>query len=204
MKTITDSSVLRFLALVFLLLLVGAAVPSPADAPPPSPPTGALYTTDFRSDPFAIPETRWWVSNPTAITWVKDVVHGGKGSLKLSNSDKSKSLSAYGPYIPYTGPMLRLSAEVKSESLVTGIVNPSVKALIAIYYYDADKHEINMPWSKYHDIQNIPDGSQDWQTYDKTFALPGSASGVAFARVGIFLPGSGTIWIDTISLFQGQ
>jgi hypothetical protein len=204
MKTINDSSTLRLLSLVFLLFLVGAAEPSPADTPSPSSTPGALYTTDFGSDPFATPEPRWWISNPTAITWVKDVVHGGKGSLKLSNSDKSKSLSAYGPYIPYTGPKLRLSAEVKSENLVTGIVNPSLKALIAIYYYDADKHEINMPWSRYHDIQNIPDGSQDWQTYDKTFDLPGSASGVAFARVSIFLPGSGTIWVDSISLIQRQ
>jgi hypothetical protein len=203
MKPITDSSALRLPALFFLVILVGAVVPSPADAPPPSPTIEALYTTDFESDPFATSEPQWWVSDQTAITWVKDVVHGGKGSLKL-NSDKSKSLSVYGPYISYTGPTLRLWAEVKSEKLVTGIVNSSTKALIAIYYYDKNKHEINMPWLKYHDIHNIPDGSQDWRTYDKTFALPGSASGVAFARVGIFLPGSGTIWVDTISLIQGQ
>jgi hypothetical protein len=202
MKTIIRPLFWNVSTLALLCLLVGASIPSPADTPP-SPTTNSLYSTDFASDPFTTPDTRWWVSNPALVTWVQDVIHGGKGSLKISNVDKTKGVSAYGPYVAFTGPTLSLSVELKQDSLVTGVLNPTAKALVAIYYYDADQHEINVPWPKYHDIQSLPDGTLDWQTYDKVCTLPGSTSGVAFARVGLFLPGTGTIWVDKIALVQG-
>jgi hypothetical protein len=202
MKTIIASPLWNLSALALISLFVGTSIPSPADPPPPSA-TGALYSTDFALSPFTAPDTRWWVSNPALVTWVQDVIHGGKGSLKISNLDKTKGVSAYGPYVAYTGPALRLSVELKQDSLVTGVLNPTAKALVAIYYYDAEQHEINVPWPKYHDIQSLPDGSLDWQTYDKICTLPSSITGVAFARVGVFLPGTGTIWVDNITLVQG-
>jgi len=185
-----------------VLFLIGGLHPSKADDSSPAPAPGVLYTNDFTTSPINTSDTRWWVSDPAQISWVQDVVHGGKGSLKLTNPDKTKNIGTFGPFIPYTGPSLTLSLEAKLDSVITGVVNPSVKAAISVYYYDQDRHEINTPWPKYHDSQGLPDGSQDWQTYEKTFFLPAGTSGVAFARIAVTLPGSGTIWIDKVSLSQ--
>ena len=197
-----DSSLLSLPAFVLVLLLIGGAAPSQADDTSPAPAPGVLYTNDFATTPINTSDTRWWVSDPARVTWVQDVTHGGKGSLKLSNPDKTGNLGTFGPFIPYTGPSIKLSFEAKLDGVTTGVANPSVKAAVSLYYYDQDKLEINTPWPKYHDIQGLPDGSQDWQTYEKTFFLPAATSGVAFVRIAITLPGSGTIWIDKVSLSQ--
>jgi len=175
-----------------------------ADSSPASSPTNVVY--DFGGDPInpADASTRWLVSSPTLITWEKDVTHVGKGALKLTNPDQTKNVITYGPYIPYTGPSLKLSVDVKQDSVVTGVFSASVKASVAIYYYDQDKNPISKPWPKYHDILALPDGSLDWTPYNVTFNLPNAQGAVAFVRVVINLAGSGTIWVDNITLTQGS
>ena len=195
-----ESSFLKLSLFVLALLLVLGGVSSPAENAPAAP--GLLYTNDFGTDPTKDTDNKWWVSDPTKITWVQDVLHEGKGSLKLSNIDNTKIVSTYGPYVAYTGQAVRLSIELKQDSVTTGgiAMNPTAKAGIGIYYYDQDKKEINIPWPKYHDHLDLPDSTLDWDTYEKTFTLPAAATGVAFVRVVITLPGSGTIWVDNINL----
>jgi hypothetical protein len=134
---------------------------------------------------------------------VQDAIHEGKGSLKLTSTDPKANVVTYGPFIPYAGPSLRLSFEVKLDSVSTG-ANNGHKAGVAIYYYDKQKHEIIFPSTMYHDTFELPDETQDWQTYGKPCILPQGIPEVAFFRVVVGLPGTGTIWVDKVTVTQGE
>lgn len=193
-----------------LLLLISApwsladdATP-PSSTPTPPPPTEPAavipYTNDFATDPFHPNDSslRWWVNNADQASWVKDVVHDGKGAIKLTNADNTKNTVTYGPYIPYTGPAISISAEIKTDSIVGN--GSGKKATVSIYYYDSQRNQITVPYPGYHDSQTIPDGTSDWTSYIQQYSLPPNAADIAYVRVVVNLIGTGTLWLDKVTL----
>ena len=185
------------------LLILPDASPSRADGQPAVPST-PLFSADLSANPIhaADQAVSWWTNSPQ-VTWVTDVVGQGKGSLKLTNTDPTKSVMVYSPFVPYTGPSINLVAEVKQDSIQRGpaVVN---KPIVAVYYYGADRKPIDVPWHNFHDGQILGDGTLDWTSYNRTFTLPSNVGGVAFVRVVVGLVGSGTIWVDKVELSQGS
>jgi hypothetical protein len=196
------SSFLKRSAWVLTLVLAGIALPSPADNTPGAPADPVLLDNDFSADPFLPSDNKWWTSDPTQVTWVQDTIHNGKGAIKLTSPDKKKSVATYGPYLSYTGPSIKVSVEVKTDSVTTGAIYSTTHAAVVVYYFDADRKEIDAPWKRYHDLLEIPDGTQDWQTYDRTFTLPAAAANVGAVRICVILPGSGTVWVDKLTVTQ--
>ena len=175
-----------------LFLFLDSRVRSAADEPP------GLYTNDFATDPL-LSADGLQVSDASAVTWSKDGVRNGKGALKLTNNDKAKNVTAFGSFIPFTGGKLTVSVEARTDKVTSG-TQVWEKASVQIFYFDQDKKMIDYKWKSYSDTIPLPNGTADWDTYDKICFFPATTN-VAYIRVCYcMLRTTGTAWIDRISI----
>ncbi len=159
--------------------------------------SGVIYSNDFAVNPLT--PDGFTATDPQAIVWTQDAIHDGKGSLKLTNTDKTKIVSAIGAFVPFTGGALHVSVEAKTDGIVGG-AQPWEKASVQIYYFDQNKTAIDYKWKNYSDTLPFAEGTQDWQTYDKAFFIPTSTQ-VAFIQIRFnLLRSTGTAWIDKIRI----
>ena len=155
---------------------------------PPAGPTNL----DFEQGATTRGVPKGWIGAPPAVLWDPTVAHAGEASARIRQAAVSASgmpaqISQWISATPWRGKRLRLGGWLRTDNVASGWAALWVRA------DSPTKPGLAFDNMEGHGVQ----GTTEWKRYEIVVAVPAEATDLYF---GAMLAGTGTVWLDDVSL----